>query len=106
MTNENNFLIRLAWAPFAKCALDDNKDHVFFYPKARPARREGGRVDEVESERARYCLGLDDGIICPVKKDCLEHALANREEGVWGGMTEDERNQLRRSRAARGRKSA
>lgn len=105
MTNLN-FIPRFDWQNDSKCWSDDTKTHVFFYPSVRATRKEGGRLDHVEAERARYCLGLDDGIICPAKKACLEHALANREEGVWGGMTEDERHQLRRSREARKRKSA
>jgi WhiB family redox-sensing transcriptional regulator len=38
---------------------------------------------------------------CPVKIDCLEFALqTNQEYGVWGGMSEEERRMLRRSRRA------
>lgn len=36
---------------------------------------------------------------CPVRQQCLDHALANREKfGVWGGMSERERRRLRRGR--------
>lgn len=36
---------------------------------------------------------------CPVRPDCLEHALSVGERwGVWGGATEDERRALRRAR--------
>lgn len=37
---------------------------------------------------------------CPVRRDCLEHALRNREEeGVWGGLTQRQRRlELRRRR--------
>lgn len=35
---------------------------------------------------------------CPVKEACLRHALeANETHGVWGGLSEEERRQLRRS---------
>jgi WhiB family redox-sensing transcriptional regulator len=37
---------------------------------------------------------------CPVRQHCLEWALAGREEGVWGGLTETERNRLRGVRRA------
>jgi WhiB family transcriptional regulator, redox-sensing transcriptional regulator len=38
---------------------------------------------------------------CPVRSQCLEHALANGEKfGLWGGHTESERRALRRSRRA------
>jgi WhiB family transcriptional regulator, redox-sensing transcriptional regulator len=31
---------------------------------------------------------------CPVKKECLSHALDNRESGVWGGTSERERSKM------------
>lgn len=34
---------------------------------------------------------------CPVRAECLDHALAHRERhGIWGGLTERERRPLRR----------
>ena len=39
---------------------------------------------------------------CPVRSECLEHALANRiAYGVWGGRSERERQRILRARAAR-----
>lgn len=40
---------------------------------------------------------------CPVREDCLEHALETEERhGIWGGMTETERaRELRRRERAR-----
>ncbi len=36
---------------------------------------------------------------CPVRQECLEHALATGERyGVWGGTTEQERRQMARRR--------
>jgi WhiB family redox-sensing transcriptional regulator len=39
---------------------------------------------------------------CPVKDECLEHALVNRiDHGVWGGASERERRRiLKRRRTA------
>lgn len=38
---------------------------------------------------------------CPVKRQCLDLALANGEnEGIWGGLTVKERRQLRREQEA------
>lgn len=39
---------------------------------------------------------------CPVKKQCLEHALNTPEiYGVWGGMTEEQRSVLLKKRGVR-----
>jgi len=36
---------------------------------------------------------------CPVRDLCLEWAIASRQEdGVWGGLTDNERRRLRRRR--------
>ena len=40
--------------------------------------------------------------VCPVSRDCLEFALATGQQGVWGGLTEDERKAERRRRQRRG----
>ncbi|WUK17269.1 WhiB family transcriptional regulator (plasmid) [Kitasatospora sp. NBC_00374] len=51
-------------------------------------------VEQAKQERAKTtCLG------CPVRTECLAHALDNQLEfGVWGGMTERERRALLRRR--------
>ena len=45
---------------------------------------------------------------CPVKSECLEHALEHRiDHGVWGGCSERERRRiLKRRRDARGATAA
>ena len=49
----------------------------------------------------RVCLA------CPVRVECLEFALESRQDfGVWGGLTEEERRSLRRSRQRRARRLA
>lgn len=46
-----------------------------------------------QREVRRFCA------TCPVRTECLAHALDHRIEfGVWGGMTERERRILLRSR--------
>lgn len=38
---------------------------------------------------------------CPVQAQCLEYALANREDdGVWGGLCPTRRRKLLKQRAA------
>ncbi|MGL5858011.1 MAG: WhiB family transcriptional regulator [Angustibacter sp.] len=59
-------------------------DELFFHPEAErgPRRR---RRDEAAKA---ICAG------CPVIEECRAHALRVREPyGVWGGMTEEERQQ-------------
>lgn len=35
---------------------------------------------------------------CPVRSECLEHGLDNRDEvGIWGGLTERQRKALRKT---------
>lgn len=49
------------------------------------------------AEAKRVCAG------CTVRDDCLQWAMSlNVEQGVWGGLSEDERRSLRR-RTARDR---
>lgn len=48
------------------------------------------------TQAKRVCAG------CAVRDDCLEWALNIDVEGVWGGLTEEERRALRR-RSARHR---
>ncbi|MHB8465406.1 MAG: WhiB family transcriptional regulator [Acidimicrobiales bacterium] len=44
---------------------------------------------------------------CPVRDECLEWAIASRqEEGIWGGMTDGERRRLRRRRRDAARRAA
>ena len=44
---------------------------------------------------------------CPVREACLEFALLTRQDdGVWGGLTENERRRVRRRRQEAARKAA
>ena len=44
---------------------------------------------------------------CPVRSECLEWALLSRQEdGVWGGLTDNERRRLRRRRRDAARRAA
>jgi WhiB family transcriptional regulator, redox-sensing transcriptional regulator len=44
---------------------------------------------------------------CPVRAECLEWALLSRQEdGVWGGLTDNERRRLRRRRRDAARRAA
>lgn len=68
---------------------------VFFHPDG-----ERGQVREAREAAAKaICAG------CPVKAECATHALAVREPyGVWGGLTESDRERIYAQRKAAGRR--
>lgn len=51
---------------------------------------QGGRVDAA----IRICSG------CEIRVACLKWALDNDEQGLWGGISETQRKQLRRRKRA------
>lgn len=58
---------------------------MFFHPMG-----ERGRAHDEREEKAKEICRR-----CPVRETCLGYALAAREPyGVWGGLTEDERDAL------------
>jgi len=58
-----------------------SQDHWF------PAEHESNK------EAKKICNG------CPVRNECLEHALTHHERyGIWGGTTTRERERIRRQR--------
>jgi WhiB family redox-sensing transcriptional regulator len=75
-----------------KAACLDEDPELFF-----PVGTTGPALDQVERAKA-VCRQ------CDVTAQCLEWALeTNQDAGVWGGMSEDERRTLRRSRQRRRR---
>ncbi|HET7303736.1 MAG TPA: WhiB family transcriptional regulator [Segeticoccus sp.] len=66
-------------------ACRDASPDVFFHPEGErgPARRNR------DAEAKAVCMS------CPVLQQCRRHALQVREPyGVWGGMTEGEREEI------------
>ncbi|MGH8909348.1 MAG: WhiB family transcriptional regulator [Egibacteraceae bacterium] len=75
------------WRPKAAC-LDINTE--LFFPVGST-----GVAALDQAERAKQVCA-----ICPVKAICLQWALTTRQHyGVWGGLDEQERRNLRRARA-------
>ena len=69
-----------SWVEHAACR---GLEPATFYPASD---------DEAETAKA-ICAQ------CPVSQACLEHAIARRErDGVWGGLTDRERQRLIRRR--------
>ena len=71
-------VVRQQWLDRAACL---QADPDAFYPEKGGSSRAAKRVCHT----------------CPVQTDCLSYALANDERfGIWGGMSERERRQLKR----------
>jgi WhiB family transcriptional regulator, redox-sensing transcriptional regulator len=74
-----------SWRDSAACRHHD--PDLFF-----PIGTTGGAIAEIEQAQA-ICAG------CPVQAACLSYALASHQQyGIWGGLDEDQRRQLRRRR--------
>lgn len=70
--------------PWAREGLCAQTDPELFYPEKGESNKEAKRI----------CMG------CPVRRQCLEYALAVREPfGVWGGTSERERSRMLAKRA-------
>ena len=73
------------WAKFAACK---NESSNLFYP---PEETKTPERNAMIKDAIRICAG------CPVRRECLNYAIAKPEKfGVWGGMTEEERFVKRR----------
>ncbi|MGH8903868.1 MAG: WhiB family transcriptional regulator [Egibacteraceae bacterium] len=79
----------MRWRERAACLGEDTE--CFF-----PAGTSGPALDLIERAK-QLCAD------CVVSSQCLEYAVQTNQDGVWGGLTEDERRRLRRQRS---RKSA
>lgn len=73
------------WWSLAACS--DAEPELFFPISATPAS--GRQVKRAK----RICAS------CPVRSRCLSYALDHRQEqGIWGGLTEEERRRIPRRR--------
>ncbi|WBB63685.1 WhiB family transcriptional regulator [Streptomyces sp. WMMC500] len=71
------------WQLVAACRGVDSS--LFFHPEGERGAARSAR----EASAKEVCMR------CPVRAECAAHALAVREPyGVWGGLTEDEREEL------------
>ena len=77
----------MSWRDRARCRAEDPE--LFF-----PIGPSGPAMKQLNKAKA-VCRR------CPVVVDCLTWALATGQSaGVWGGLSEDERRELRRTTAA------
>ena len=69
------------WQRFAACS---GEMSTAFYP---PVHTEDRRAKRLRESRAKAVCAS-----CPVKSDCLDHAITHDERyGIWGGQTAKER---------------
>ena len=74
---------RWDWQLRAACRGED--PNLFFHPEG-----ERGAAREAREQAARAICAR-----CPVVRQCAEHALAVREPyGIWGDLTEENREQI------------
>lgn len=84
------------WMRYAKCREQDTSPDA---PKASPAELfVVAHDDEPEppypsKDAMWYCNR------CPVRTECLDDALANNYDGIWGGLSEYQRRQIKRKYA-------
>jgi WhiB family redox-sensing transcriptional regulator len=76
------------WHWHAACR---GEDALLFFPPNRPESQ--GEREVREAQAKAICAR------CPVRVECLEHALRTREPyGIWGGLNELERRLVLRAR--------
>lgn len=81
----------MPWMDQALCA---QVDPDLFFELATSRYEMANQADRVSAAKA-ICAR------CPVSAECLELALAGDERyGIWGGLTERERRQVKRRRSA------
>ena len=72
------------WRARAACR---GPETALFFPPTHAERRDERDAREVRAKA--ICIQ------CPVREDCLQHALHTGEaHGIWGGLTESERRVL------------
>lgn len=77
------------WQSLALCR---GYDAALFFSPGTPEVKE--EKDAREAKAKAVCRQ------CPVRQECLDFALANREPyGIWGGLNETERRRLMTRRA-------
>jgi hypothetical protein len=58
----------------------------------------GSPVDFYPDERSNPAPALEICRSCPVTRECLDYAREHKQEGIWGGFTENQRKGRKRVR--------
>jgi WhiB family redox-sensing transcriptional regulator len=81
----------IGWQYEAACRGEDSE--LFFAPNY---------FEKKEEKEAREAQAKAICARCPVRSDCLDYSLRNREpHGIWGGLNELERKAILRDRDRR-----
>lgn len=84
--------VTMTWAERAACR---GMDTALFYSDGTGQKWRAGRPPKTGKQRITVPQALIDVCNrCPVRPDCLEHALQHLESGWWGGTTEHERKTM------------
>lgn len=89
-----------AWTEKALCASEYARTRIdYWYLPDTEGSAHGNAarsvVDLLHTDRQRIQIGKRICGRCPVRHDCLEDALSrNERDGVWGGLTTEERDLL------------
>ncbi|CAJ1585883.1 WhiB family transcriptional regulator [[Mycobacterium] wendilense] len=82
------------WQLDAACLAHDRA--LFFHPEGERGPR----------RRSRQLMAKAVCEQCPVQPQCRDHAMAFPEHfGTWGGLTEEDRDRLRKARPPFGRRT-
>lgn len=85
-----------SWRERAKCL---GMDVELFYPP-----RDKDKYKNIADKAKNICLGKDGKPECPVRKDCLLYAIDGEDTyGIWGGLSNRERNALIRKAKKHGK---
>lgn len=81
------------WVYQGACRGSENPDAWFPETLYGPGDRRSPDVQRAYEQQRDHALALCRG--CPVRVDCLSHALAtDTRYGIWGGLTPAQREQL------------
>lgn len=71
------------WMAQGQCK---GQTHLFFPPFG----------EQADAREAREAVARSVCLSCPVIDPCRDYARRNREQGFWGGESDEERDELRR----------
>jgi len=85
--------VDMAWTADAACkGMDPN---LFFGPGSRHRFLPGGQSGNGNQIEGIPVKARGACAACPVRTECVTHAVATGEHGYWGGTNEDDRDAIR-----------